>query len=446
GQAIYLALAAIVFLSLMTFATWNISQMTHGKTQTMNAADAGAYTLANTVARNLNFMAYTNRAMVANQVVVGQLVSMASLGKMIYTIADDLSVLKTIGQVLEFIPPVAYIGQILYEVGDLFEQMAEFIDGELLPALETIISWQNELIAGISSAQIGVAALSAADMLKAEEVIKANDKELEWALADGVGNMLATTGNVKAMAETFFDGFTGQRDGDARFADVVRDSRDGFTKRREWMFFFHGGTDMGLNGNGDQWVWLGMDGVQFRGPKLSKPWESKTYRYASSGAIAGSEDAKNYLSFDRGGLDSSSARAAYGNRDKRYSDDYGGLQKYWELEETGKAGENPSPDFVVLVYKPIDNTGTPKANKVFHTDDANNPFHLKEGRTRLYGAAAAQAFFRSPAKNDRDPTAGALVNSLYPNGVYASLFSPYWQPRLTDLPTLTAAALATIDK
>ncbi|GHU49501.1 hypothetical protein AGMMS50289_26540 [Betaproteobacteria bacterium] len=43
GQATIMAFATLLFLVLMTLATYNISQMTHGKMQTMNAADAGIF-------------------------------------------------------------------------------------------------------------------------------------------------------------------------------------------------------------------------------------------------------------------------------------------------------------------------------------------------------------------------------------------------------------------
>jgi hypothetical protein len=44
-----------------------------------NAADGVAYSVAIPEARDLNFMAYTNRAMVANEVAIGQAVGLAFL-------------------------------------------------------------------------------------------------------------------------------------------------------------------------------------------------------------------------------------------------------------------------------------------------------------------------------------------------------------------------------
>jgi hypothetical protein len=97
----------------------------------------------------------------------------------------------------------------------------------------------------------------------------------------------------------------------------------------------------------------------------------------------------------------------------------------------------------VLVYKPVQNATTPNATQTFHTE-GENIFHLDGGREKIYGVAAAHAYFRRPAKNDKDPTAGNLPNAHYANGTYATLFSPYWQPRLTDLPAGVAAALTAV--
>lgn len=64
-------LAALFFL-------FNTGQMTAEKTKLVNTADAVAYSAAVMHARVLNFDAYTNRALIANEVMVAQTVSVAS--------------------------------------------------------------------------------------------------------------------------------------------------------------------------------------------------------------------------------------------------------------------------------------------------------------------------------------------------------------------------------
>ena len=453
GQAIYLALAAIVFLSLMTFAAWNISQTTHGKTQTLNAADAGAYTLATAVARDLNFMAYTNRAMAANHAVVGQLVSLASLSEMIYLAASDISLLQNLG----WIP---YIGPVLEAIGSAFEEVAQIIDEIVLPALEYLTEFQDAVINVVSAAQAGAHAATAADMLKVDEVIKANDPELRWATADG-GGLLASAGNVAALGQTFFGGFTEQRSDDealGRMREVVNVSRDGFTVKRAWVpipalpfplarvseHVFHGGTQL----SSDNKTWVGVDGLDIRYKEWDwgdAEWDSEEIRFWLTGEVAGGSGADDWQNLSHGALTSGAHKQAYNNRKDRLEDTYSGIRDYWELTGDPGPGEHPGNTFVVLVYKPVQNATTPNAAQTFQTAEGN-PFHLDEGRARLFGVAAAQAYFRRPATTDNDPSAADLPNVLYKNGTYATLFSPYWQPRLTDLPAGIAAALAAADE
>ena len=64
--------------AVVCLVLYNSGILANTKTQVQNAADAGAYSAAVLLARDQNFSAYTNRAMVANQVSVAQLVSMKS--------------------------------------------------------------------------------------------------------------------------------------------------------------------------------------------------------------------------------------------------------------------------------------------------------------------------------------------------------------------------------
>jgi len=71
----------VLFIGVVTLSLvflYKAGKITSEKMQLQNAADAAAYSVSLTEARDLNFMAYTNRAMVANEVAIGQLVGMAS--------------------------------------------------------------------------------------------------------------------------------------------------------------------------------------------------------------------------------------------------------------------------------------------------------------------------------------------------------------------------------
>ncbi|WP_432382471.1 pilus assembly protein TadG-related protein [Duganella sp. P38] len=88
--------AAMIGMMLVAF---NSGQVTNAKMRAMNAADAAAYSGAVWQARNLNFQAYMNRAMVVNEVTIAQSVSLRSwVGYL-----DKL--VSNINMIAKFVPP-----------------------------------------------------------------------------------------------------------------------------------------------------------------------------------------------------------------------------------------------------------------------------------------------------------------------------------------------------
>lgn len=75
GQSIILAMGIMLVASVMLFLVFNSGRAVNEKINLVNAADAAAYSGAQIAARQLNFMAYTNRAMIANEVAIGHVFS-----------------------------------------------------------------------------------------------------------------------------------------------------------------------------------------------------------------------------------------------------------------------------------------------------------------------------------------------------------------------------------
>ena len=78
GQALVMTLLFGAVAGLAVLLMFNSALLVNTKSQLQNAADAGAYSAALLQARDHNFSAYTNRAMIANQVAVAQFVSLES--------------------------------------------------------------------------------------------------------------------------------------------------------------------------------------------------------------------------------------------------------------------------------------------------------------------------------------------------------------------------------
>jgi hypothetical protein len=78
GQALVMTLLFGAVAGLAVLMLFNSSLLANSKSQLQNAADAAAYSAGVLQARDHNFSAYTNRAMIANQVAVAQFVSLES--------------------------------------------------------------------------------------------------------------------------------------------------------------------------------------------------------------------------------------------------------------------------------------------------------------------------------------------------------------------------------
>lgn len=78
GQALVFVTVTILVMVIAMMMTYSIGQLTNQKTRLQNTADAVAYSAALAQARDYNFSAYMNRAMIANDVSVAQQIALRS--------------------------------------------------------------------------------------------------------------------------------------------------------------------------------------------------------------------------------------------------------------------------------------------------------------------------------------------------------------------------------
>lgn len=157
GQIAPVALFGILIASAVLVVMYNAGQKVTDKSHVANAADAAAYSGAVWTARHLNFMAYTNRAMIANHVGVGHFVSYVSWVRYI----DE-----TIGFIANFAQFIPYAGQyveivqeIVAEVRDLTEESAEL-------AIPTMDTWNASYRAAQMEAQASLALDNLTDLMR----------------------------------------------------------------------------------------------------------------------------------------------------------------------------------------------------------------------------------------------------------------------------------------
>ena len=121
GQSIFLALGLALVLSVTLFLVFNSGRAVNEKINLVNAADAAAYSGAQIAARQLNFMAYTNRAMIANEVAIGHMFS--------YQMEVDI-VTQSLGAIFGSIPWIgSFLESFLSPILDGAAQLSRVITG-----------------------------------------------------------------------------------------------------------------------------------------------------------------------------------------------------------------------------------------------------------------------------------------------------------------------------
>lgn len=124
GQALIVILAFSAILGAGLLSIYNTAQLSTAKRELVNAADASAYSGASIIAQGLNYTAYTNRAILANNALIGQMMAMRSTLSMSEwywkTTATSWNALKALTR---FIP---YVGGVISSIAGAAEKFAEF--------------------------------------------------------------------------------------------------------------------------------------------------------------------------------------------------------------------------------------------------------------------------------------------------------------------------------
>ena len=215
--------------------------------QLQNAADAAVYSMSTVEARDLNFAAYMNRAIVANEVAIGQLVGLASWAYHFKSFADYLDSYNqlvfsplTLGASNAIITPIssgwraagstavtvmktiANVGTtVIHNINKIYGY-AEY--GYHIVSIIFAVGVLDEVIddngpPGTKISDFGIVSLIA-------------HISTYGVLPNLPGDQFATA--YRSNEKTAVDDYDSSEDGYARLAALIRDSRDPFTMARGW--------------------------------------------------------------------------------------------------------------------------------------------------------------------------------------------------------------------
>ncbi len=236
GQIMLPAVALLMMSAGMFYLLVNSSQAVNEKTRVTNAADAAAYSAGVVEARALNYHAYLNRAMVANQIVIAQMVSFgswvryfgnavdnigASVGDQAFMLAPNPDGLRVAATFAGTAYGLAYAGMTGNELADYVVQSVYGIG--------LGISIHDAVVQVTSAAQPAVQLNLAAGLRQqqiANDIVRAMDAGLS-------AQVVPLSHGFDTFTKRYSRNDSGG-DGRGRFADVTTRSRDPFTRERNW--------------------------------------------------------------------------------------------------------------------------------------------------------------------------------------------------------------------
>lgn len=390
GQVLPIVLFGLLLAGAVLTLMFNAGRKVTEKSLVANAADAAAYSGAVWTARHLNFMAYTNRAMIANHAAVGHFVSYVSWVRYLH------DTIEFIDQVTQWIP---YVGQyidivemILEQVRDVTEETAEFV----VPAID---GWNANYRAAQLEAQASLALDNLQRLMEQtaavyDPVIRINDRSALDSLPSELRTVLqAQVIGQMARVPTFVERYTAGDDNNA-IVELIQASLNADADVRRWI-------------SGQRGWQENLLAVQIR------KRGNTAHEQSGSGADWQAEDeiqmrTRGLFGWNRWtrlGYETSSASAT------EFHSDYSGVPQYYNV--AGAPGDRSLRIAAIAT----------KQQTQIRTADLlgfdSNPGPL---------AVAAQA-----AVEFSRPRGTAFASLGSGRREYASLFNPFWEARLVPL-------------
>ena len=441
GQALVYGLFMLTAGLAALFFLFNVGQLTQEKTKLVNTSDAVAYSAGVMHARALNYASYTNRALVADEVAIAQAVSLASWGKYLQKHGASAMALGCNPENYYISEPAA-VGMLRYTpVCNTLGSGQQF----------GVLSYVNQAIQYGGIAVVAAAELSKVALQASQAVVALTLKQVRLAVMQEVANAnYAGEGEIQVqefqipLLDTFliFDGglpilnaYTGTDRTRMRDFETKVVSKDGFTPSRAWSdeatipSCVLGGLyyNKVVRNGGTQLIgfdeWRANDAASYYRWRLVRP-KLKPPRCEESESSLGN------------GKQSALVEAGMSTASDRWP--YSGVPSYLDLSKAALGNEDPRAQFAVRVLRSNTQTRTSDARSDIKTTPRLNayvnsvPQDQQSGQQVYVGLAATETFFKRTT--DRIDGSKEL----------ASLFNPYWQTHLMEVPTRVRAAAQTL--
>lgn len=453
GQALVLGLFVLAGGLAALFYLYNTGQLVREKTRLVNTADAVAHSVGVFQARVFNFTAHSNRALLANEVLVAQLVSAAAwmdyaqshvqLQPVVFPeCQDSQGAGASTGALFQYGPAYALMCYLSAQTGGA----AAGGLGAARPAVAGLVGTVEATKAQIQNALLQLhqpGRLEAMQLALAQAVADANQGgagqvQVELLSDDQATPFLqryagADRGRLRDLAQAAaqLDPFLPQRRWDAGallptpecFPALTFDAYNAVRRR--------GGTDLiGMD------EWRAVDTASFHRHQLSKgknilPSCERVETPLGVGEqqahSAGADQADSLAVAGEAAQDNP---VAYGQASSAHWQHYSGLPVYTDLSPAWLTVADPRWVMAVRVAKPQSRLRTADGAGPWLAapDNRLQGYHTASADQVWVAVSAVQVFFQRPPEHPHN-TVGMQRGT--PSEV-GSLFNPYWQSRLVD--------------
>ncbi|HEY0686312.1 MAG TPA: hypothetical protein VGD45_28485 [Steroidobacter sp.] len=393
GQILPLAAFGILIAGAALVMMFNNGQKITEKSMIANAADASAYSAGVWTARHLNYMAYTNRAMVANHVAVGHYVSYISWFRYIEYSIDGLQ------DYTSWVPYWGTFITIAERIVTTVKRVNDQVARVLVPAIDSLNGLYRLSQAEVAASLVyggtaGLDRLMEATADTYDQAITVNNTDDLNALP-GVFSapLIAKVQYQRVELPRFVERYTAGRDS-GRITQLItanirsnEDNRRWIEGNRGWRFTLgpgqlrkHGSTQQSQNQSRANWT-------------ASDRLEACVWAFGW-----------NCSRITR----NTTARAT------EFARNYSGVPNYYNTR--GAITRNPSLDIAAVAAK---RQNTVRTKELLGMTTPNEPMMV---------AALAKVEFSRPSEGIGFPTHGRNRTE------YANLFNPFWEAHLTDIP------------
>lgn len=436
GQVLPLGLALVVFGLVGALTIYNTGVAATDKMRLANSADAAAYSAALWQARALNYQAYANRAMVANQVAIGQAVSLKSWITYAAVTGENLATATKAVPFLNVVTGGIQVATSVAEVG-------------VSAAADVMLLAANAATLALSLSQD---AINAATLYNTSEIISVVARETDGRFTTNSVYGLTNKGLNAIDWLAFNSRYTAtDREAMKERQEIILASSDDFTRARNWDLFdfwipssfitFHKlrrqgettlvavDTDAGM-----EWEWMAKDTLSFHTKtlgffgsdtlELPVGWASAfaNSRNDSKPLVAqGCNSCERYTknNHDAERLADRNVNSLAGRQTLKPMRGYGGVRSFWVLSDRARNAEDARLTIRVEVTLPAQKIS--ESNTLINAENLDAPI-VVAGNV-MSSISAADVFYKHPQHYEAPASRQAKAN----------LYNPYWQAQLSPV-------------